>query len=581
MQDQKNLFLFMFVTIGVLFVYDYFFASPQRVLEKNAALHKTNSQEDLLYPAVKVAKEVANASTREEILRKGARVFLENDFVRFSIRLQGARLDDLVLKKYKDALGAEGKEIILFSPHGTDQAYYVDFGWLSQEQEKEFFPQMDSVWSVVEQLPDSVTLRWENPQGVLFLRRIFIDDRYLVQYQDTIENTTSRLIDVNAYGLMRRVEPQIEGFFILHEGPVGVFHDTLEEIDYSDLRSEKIGTFAYETKKGWVGFTDKYWLSTFLLTGQDTSQGTDTRTVENLKPRLDQEVRARLFYGPSLGMYQVDVAFPSLQILPFQSLTRTHEIFVGPKDLRILQSYQKEFVLPLFDRAIDFGWLWFITVPFLQLILYFYDLLGNFGLAILAMTVLVKLALFPLVSKSYATMWRMRKLQPKIKELQERYGSDRLQLQKEIMGCYKKEKVNPVSGCLPVLLQMPIFFALYKVLYVAIEMRHSHFYLWITDLSARDSTSIFNLFGLLPFTPPGFLMIGVLALLMGTSMWVQQKLGARPTDPLQAQIMSWLPIVFTFLLASFPSGLLIYWTWNNVLSIVQQIYINRRLDKMS
>jgi YidC/Oxa1 family membrane protein insertase len=408
-----------------------------------------------------------------------------------------------------------------------------------------------------------VTLTWDNGQGLRFERSLALDENYMFTVTQRVLNDGDTDVQLSPYGLISRTgTPEILGFYILHEGLIGVLNDTLEEIDYSDLVDD--GPDQFETTSGWLGITDKYWLT-------------------SLVPDQQRQVQARFLHTAPNGQdkYQSDYLYQTMTIPAGGTAEITSRLFAGAKEANLLDTYRDELGIPLFDRAVDFGWFYFLTKPFFHALHYFAEKLGNFGLSILLLTVLIKLAFFPLANKSYKAMAKMRKVQPEMLELRERYGDDKQKLNQEMMALYKREGANPVSGCLPVVIQIPVFFALYKVLFVTIEMRQAPFYGWIEDLSVRDPTTILNGFGLFPWVVPdlgvfNLLNLGVWPILMGITMMLQHRLNPQPADPVQAKIFFFMPIVFTFLLAQFPAGLVIYWTWNNLLSIMQQAVIMKR-----
>ncbi len=408
--------------------------------------------------------------------------------------------------------------------------------------------------------PDQpVTLTWDNGENLRFSRTVAIDENYMFTITQRVENTGDEPVTLHPYGLISRWgTPPTLGFFILHEGPIGVLAGTLEEIDYDDLRED--GPIELPSQGGWLGITDKYWLA-------------------SLVPDQESELVAnfRHYIAEGQDRYQVDYLRPAMTVPPGETIEVTDRLFAGAKEVGLLDFYANEYGIPLFDRAVDFGWFYFLTKPIFHILHFFYQLLGNYGLAILLLTLLVKLLFYPLANKSYRAMSKMKKLQPEMMRLREQFGDDKMRMNQELMALYKKEQVNPMSGCLPIVVQIPVFFALYKVLFVSIEMRHAPFFGWIQDLSAPDPTSLFNVFGLLPWDPPAFLMIGIWPLLMGATMLLQTKLNPQPADPIQAKVMMLLPLMFIFLFATFPAGLVIYWTWNNVLSISQQWVIMKRM----
>ena len=404
-----------------------------------------------------------------------------------------------------------------------------------------------------------VVLTWDNGQGLRFVRTMAVDENFMFTVTQKVENTTGQPVTLHPYGLLSRTNKpaDIQDMYILHEGPLGVFDGTLKEVDYAELETSK--GESHDSTGGWIGYTDKYWL-TALAPG----------AAEKVTMRLTHQAQ-----GPN-HKYQVDFMGIAMTVPAGGSVEDTTHFFAGSKQLELLDGYGDKYGISHFDLAIDFGWFYFLTKPFFYMLTWFAKHLGNFGLAILALTVVIKLAFFPLANKSYVAMSKMKKLQPEIQAMQQRFGDDKMRMNQELMALYKREKVNPVSGCLPVVIQIPVFFALYKVLYGTIEMRHEPFYGRSTDLWAIDHTSIFNLFGLIPWTPPALLMNGVWPLIMGFTMWLQQKLNPQPTDPVQAKMFTFLPFLFTFLLASFPAGLVIYWAWSNTLSIAQQWVIMRK-----
>ncbi|MEQ9639484.1 MAG: membrane protein insertase YidC [Alphaproteobacteria bacterium] len=514
--------------------------------------------------AVMIPGTPQDAERMRQAAVAGGRVTIESPRLIGSIALTGGHVDDLTLTDYKLTLKPDSPKIHLLSPVGSPAPYYATFGW-SADGEGVAVPTPQTVWQASGDTlaPDRpVTLTWDNGAGLAFERRFALDRDYMITVTQTIKNNGTAALGLHAYGLVRRIDtPQTTGFYILHEGPIGVLNDALKEIDYDDLQDE--GAITATTGKGWIGITDKYWLAA-LAPADEGFTATFRHWREANRDR-----------------YQVDVLHGVGQVQPGAAASVTTRLFAGAKEVQLLDRYEETFGIPLFDRAVDFGWFYFLTKPFFYVLDFFYNLIGNFGLAIMLLTVCVKLIFFPLANKSYKAMSKMKALQPEMVKLRERFGEDRQKLNQEMMGLYKKEKVNPAAGCLPILIQIPVFFALYKVLFVSIEMRHAPFYGWIKDLSAPDPTTVWNLFGLIPFDAaaylPDFLMIGVWPILMGVSMFLQQKLNPAPADPVQAKVFMFMPIFFTFLLGTFAAGLVIYWTWNNLLSIAQQYVIMRRM----
>ena len=466
-----------------------------------------------------------------------------------------------MLSDYQVSTAPGAADVALLSPPGAPDTYFVEFGWVPAEEGTEV-PGPETVWqaSSDELRPDQpVTLVWENGDGLRFERVISIDDDYLISVTQRVANSGEEAVTLRPYGLISRWgTPATLGFYILHEGPIGVLGGQLEEIDYDDLQED--GAIELPSTGGWLGITDKYWLAALI-------------------PDQDRELRATFRHHLADGQdrYQVDYLHPPVTVAPGETVEASERLFAGAKEVELLDRYSEAYGIPLFDRAVDFGWFYFLTKPLFHVLHFFYGLAGNYGVAILLLTLLVKLLFYPLANKSYRAMSKMKKLQPEMMRLREQFGDDKMRMNQELMALYKKEQVNPMSGCLPIIVQIPVFFALYKVLFVSIEMRHAPFFGWIQDLSAPDPTTIFNLFGLIPWDPPSFLMIGIWPLLMGATMLLQTKLNPQPADPMQARIMMLLPLMFIFLFATFPAGLVIYWTWNNVLSITQQWVIMKRM----
>lgn len=489
------------------------------------------------------------------------RLRIEGARLQGSLRLRGARLDDLQLTDYRESLEAESRNIVLLAPSATPKAYYAEFGWAVGAGTDVPVPGTATPWQangdvLVPNAP--ITLKWDNGQGLLFQRTISIDENYLITVTQQVSNRGTVPVALHPYGLLSRSNPpDTLGFFILHEGPIGVLNDELKEVDYDDLEDD--GRVTQQSKGGWLGITDKYWLTALV---PDQSDAIDAS--------FNHAVLA------DTNRYQVDFLGGARTIPAGSTIEVTNRLFAGAKEVHLLDRYEQTQGIPRFDLAVDFGWFYFLTKPIFFVIDYLYKHLGNFGLAILVFTVFIRILFYPLASKSFRSMHTMRKLQPEMVRLREQYADDRQKLHQAMMELYRNEKVNPMAGCLPIAMQIPVFFALYKVLFVTIEMRHAPFYGWIQDLSAADPTNLFNLFGLIPWDAPLFLQVGIWPLLMGVSMFLQQKINPQPVDPMQAKIFLALPVVFTFVLAQFPAGLVIYWTWNNMLSMAQQWLIYKR-----
>lgn len=499
--------------------------------------------------------------TREAQLAESARLPIKTHRLRGSIALKGARIDDLVLLDYKVTIDKNSPNVVLFSPSGTERGYYAQFGWVPADSSVKV-PDEQSVWSasadvLTENTP--VTLSWDNQEGLVFERVVTIDDNYMFTVTDRVRATDGTTATLFPYGLIGRDGvPFTSGFYILHEGPIGVFNGTLEEVDYDDLQDGDEPTF--NSTGGWLGMTDKYWLAALI-------------------PDQTEPVKARMWQRLANGRDKFQTDFldeNGKTVTASQPIEATTRLFAGAKEVDLLESYKEQLGLPLFDRAVDFGYLWFFTKPLFHALDWLYGIVGNFGIAIMILTLGVKILFFPLANKSYKAMSRMKLLQPEMAKLREKYPDDRQKMQQEMMAMYKREKVNPAAGCIPILIQIPVFFALYKVLFVSIEMRHAPFFGWIHDLSAKDPSNIFELFGLIPWDAPHWAHFGAWPLIMGLTMFIQQRVNPQPADPVQARIFMFMPLIFTVFLASFPAGLVIYWAWNNSLSILQQTIIMRR-----
>lgn len=511
---------------------------------------------------------VAAAQSRSDILGGSPRVTIETPRLSGSISLTGGRLDDLVLTELRETLDEGSPNIVLLSPVGTAEPYYANFGW-SAGAAAVPMPDASTVWTAdrTTLTPEQpVTLSWENGQGLRFEKIFEVDENYLFTVHQRVVNNSDQAFTASPYGLINRTgTPDTLGFYILHEGLVGVLNDNLQEIDYSDVLEAENRVISETSDGGWLGITDKYW-GTALIPDQSVSVTTRFSGVTN----------------GGVASYQTDYLFnDGMVIAPGGSSETTNSLFAGAKVVSQIDRYEEKLSVNHFDKIVDFGWFYYITKPLFYALHYLNEAIGNFGVAILILTVFIKLAFFPLANKSYKAMAKMRKLQPEMLELRERFGEDKQRLNQEMMALYKREGANPMSGCLPILVQIPVFFALYKVMFVTIEMRQAPFFGWIKDLSAPDPTSILNAFGLLPWGVPelgalNILNLGVWPLIMGITMFLQQKLNPQPPDPIQAKIFLFMPIMFTFLLATFPAGLVIYWAWNNTLSIIQQAVIMKR-----
>ncbi|MBG6117641.1 MULTISPECIES: membrane protein insertase YidC [unclassified Sphingobium] len=562
MDDKKNIILAVLLTAAILFgwpyVSTYFFPAanpPATKIEGGKTTPVANPAAD---PA---ADSVAAIRDRAVVLKESPRIPIRTPKLDGSINLKGVRIDDIVLPTYKETIAKDSPDVRLYSPAGTQDAYFAGFGWQGEGLKT---PNKDTVWTAQgsELTPTSpVTLTWNNGVGQTFEIRLSVDENYMITAAQKVSNSGAGTVGVKPYGYISRSSiPKDPDTWTIHIGPMGVFNDAANyDVNYKDL-DKGPSTRDFQSKGGWIGFTDKYWLSALV-------------------PGKDADVAAQFRKGAGT-QYQADVALDSTMLVPGKSVTQTLRLFVGAKEVKTLQAYERGGV-KLFDRAIDWGWFYWFEQPIFALLHWLFETLGNFGVAIICLTFVVRGLMFPVAQRQFASMAAMRAVQPKMKALQEKYKDDKPRLQQEMMALYKTEKVNPLAGCLPIFIQIPIFFALYKVLMLTIEMRHQPFVLWIKDLSAPDPLHILNLFGLLPFTPPSFLGIGVLALLLGISMYFQFKLNPAQMDPMQQQIFSIMPWMMMFIMAPFAAGLLVYWITNNCLSMAQQWWLYRRHPVLS
>jgi YidC/Oxa1 family membrane protein insertase len=573
MENNRNFFITIALSVLILTLWQVFYMNPRieaqreaarieagRAQEDNGAGNATPAQPGAIPSAP--GNDVVPAG-REQALAATSRVRIETPSLEGSINLVGARLDDLKLKHYRETVEPNSPEIELLNPATLPNGYFAEIGFVGNEQTGAV-PGPDTLWTVEGNptlTPSTpVTLTFANDKGLTFRRTIAVDDRYMFTVTDTVENASDAAVSLSNYGRVTRFEKsEVSSSYVLHEGLIGVTgEEGLQEHKYSAVEGDKQYTPSKSTD-GWLGITDKYWAVTLVPTEKQPFQ-----------PRF-------AYFEDGRQRYQSDFLTDAITVAAGQSTTLESEIFAGAKEVATINAYEKERNIRRFDLLIDWGWFYFITKPMFWLIDTLYRFFGNFGVAILATTVVVKAVFFPLANKSYKSMANMKKVQPKMLEIREKYADDKMKQQQAMMELYKTEKINPVAGCWPVLIQIPVFFALYKVLYITIEMRHAPFFGWIRDLAAPDPTSIFNLFGLLPFTPPEFLPhLGVWAVIMGITMFLQMRMNPAPPDPTQAMIFNWMPVVFTFMMGSFPAGLVIYWAWNNLLSILQQGFIMKR-----
>ena len=551
--DSKNTIAAIALSSAVIVLYSLFFI-PEKSSKDQNLVEKEKIEQSTDTPMLE-QKETLIEISRKDALTESERVEFENPNVIGSISLKGAAIDDLTFKNYNVELEGDEK-IILLGPRNIKEGYLIESGFVTSDKNIDI-PTSETIWSIkgnkklTENSP--IKLSWTNDQGITFEKEISLDDKYLFSIKQRVINKTNGKYDFYSYGQIIRNEiPDIIDFLILHEGLIATLDDELIEEDYDDIQEKK---FTKTAQKGWLGISDKYWITSLI-----PPQNKEFKTTFDYKDKF----RANF------------IATEPLELGPNNSIEENLQIIVAAKRVDVIDGYAKSLAIDKFDLVIDWGFLYFITKPLFFGIDYFFKLLGNYGLAIIAITICIRLVFFPLANFSFRSMAKMKALTPEMVRLKELHKNDKMKLQQEMMALYKKEKVNPMSGCLPILVQIPVFFALYKVLFVTIEMRHMPFYGWIHDLSERDPTSIFNLFGLLPYDVPSFLMIGAWPVAMGVSMWVQQKLNPAPTDPMQAKIFMFFPLFLTVILAPFPSGLVIYWTVNNILTMAQQVFIMKR-----
>ena len=561
---QDNVFngkfwIAMVVAIVILVSWDYLFLKDQREAETLKNQEALKSQQKQLPNNLNINNILNNTPKREDVFIKSSRIMINNSVINGSLSLVDGVIDDISLKKYKNSIELNSENIRIFDLQNTKNAYFFKSGWFNQSKQEEII--LNGLWSgnSLELTPTNPIILTSSKNGLIFKKTISIDDLYLITIVDEIFNKNNVSIALIPYAyILRHNDPNVEDLFISHEGFVGDVGGSLERIDYSEVLGK---SYDYKTLGGFIGFTDKYWLSSILL-----SKGEEKASFSSFKDTLE------------INNYKVSSTANSVDINPNDSYKITTQLFVGPKEYNVIAYYNQSLKLGKFDDTIDFGWFFFFTKPMIKFLLWIHSIVGNFGLAILIFTIIIRLAILPIAYKSYVSMAKMKDLQPKMKSLKETYKSDMPRYNKELMELYKKEKVNPLSGCLPILLQIPIFFSIYKVIFVSIEMRHAPFWGWIKDLSAMDNTNIFTLFGLIPWDAPDLLHIGVWPILMGLSMYIQQKLNTAQTlDKMQQRIMNMMPVFLTIVLAKFPVGLVIYWTWSNVLSIVQQYFINKKV----
>ncbi|HWW37497.1 MAG TPA: membrane protein insertase YidC [Xanthobacteraceae bacterium] len=594
MIEHKNTILAIVLSLIVVVGWNFFIAKPQIERQQREAQLKQQEQTQLQQPQAQPGGAPATPQTgapsvpgapgavaqpatpsRDSVVAAAPRIPIQTPTLSGSINLKGARIDNLLLEQYRETVDPNSPAIVLFSPSGAPQAYYAEFGFVPAAGVTEKMPGPDTVWtqegSGALTAGHPVTLVYDNGGGLIFRRTIAVDDRYLFTLKDEVQNKGSAAVALFPYALIsRHGTPQVQGYYILHEGFIGVMGDQGEQAQtYKNMHDKK--ELQWDVVNAWLGFTDKYWAAALL-------------------PDIDARVHARYSAGEVGGQntYQTDYLLDQKTIAPGAAVSVNARLFAGAKEVSVVGinfplanagGYNQALNLNHFDLLIDWGWFYFLTKPMFLALDFFFHLVGNFGIAILIVTVLVKILFFPLANKSYASMAKMKAVQPEMTMIRERYADDKMKQQQAMMELYKKEKINPIAGCLPIAIQIPVFFSLYKVLFITIEMRHAPFYGWIKDLSAQDPTNIFTLFGLIPFDPTvlplvgSYLHLGIWPLIMGVTMWVQMKLNPPPPDPTQQMVFNWMPLIFTFMLGSFPAGLVIYWAWNNTLSVLQQSVI--------
>src|SRR5262245_54875700 len=581
MTDQKNTLLAIILSALVLIGWQIFFGMPQMEKEKQKQAQQQQQQQAPAPPVSQpgttpqpgtvpqVPGGPGQTMSREAALAQSPRVGIQTPSVAGSIALKGGRIDDLSLSKYRETVDPKSPAVVLLAPSGSPHPFYAEFGWTPAAGTTVKLPGGDTTWQQqgtgALSVDRPVTLVYDNGEGLEFRRTFTVDDKYLFTIKDEVVNKGAAPVTLYPYALIsRHGTPKTEGFYILHEGLIGVLGEKgLQEVTYSDIEKEKKKTF--NVTNAWLGITDKYWAATLV-------------------PDTTARVKAEFSSGllGNLKTYQTDYLLDPLTIAPGATGAANARLFAGAKEVETVDNYDRRLELNKFDRLIDWGYFYFITKPLFLAMDWIYHRVGNFGLAILIITVLIKIVFFPLANKSYASMAKMKAVQPEMMAIRERYADDKMKQQQALMELYKKEQINPLAGCLPILIQVPVFFALYKVLFISLEMRHAPFYGWIRDLSAPDPTNLFTLFGLIPWDPTllpvlgQFLHIGFWPLVMGVTMWVQMKLNPAPPDPTQKMIFDWMPIIFTFMLASFSAGLVIYWAWNNTLSVLQKNVIMKR-----
>ena len=573
--NKRNLVIAIAISLAILIGYQFIMPKPEPVPVQPAQTSQGPSAPDseakvgagnVATPAGEKAAETVK--DRPSVLASVERIKIEAPRIHGSIALTGARFDDLTLKEYRETLDPNSPEIVLLSPSGTEHPYFVEFGWIA-EGTGIAVPDAKTVWQPDRETltPETpITLSWDNGQGLIFSHKVAVDGDYMFTVTQRVENKGTTPATLYSFGQIQRVgyPSKLEDYYVLHEGPLAVLNGTLVESKYGEL-VDTLGCAIKDTSiGGWLGITDKYWL---------------TALIPDQSAKISAQIGSALgsIAGTCEPRFKTNYLREAVTVQPGAAAELTDRLFTGAKVVQLLNHYEETIGVPRFDDAVDFGWLWFLTKPMFHIIDFFFRNVGNFGVAILLLTVCVRILLFPLANKAYVSMSKMRKLQPEMLKLRERHKDDKVRFQQETMALYKREKANPIAGCFPILVQIPVFFALYKVLLVSLEMRHAPFFWWIQDLSAPDPMTLITGFGYLDWPAPAFVMIGIWPIVYAVTLFLQQKLNPQPMDPVQAKILLALPLVFLFMFAQFPAGLVIYWTWNNVLSIAQQYAIMRRM----
>ena len=549
MTETKKVYLAVFLSIVVLFVTSKLFPVEELSTEPQPEIAKVEEK-----PSLQPLELEEESLTTEEALAKDKRINISNSALDGSLRSRGARLDNLFLLRHRQALAKDSGNVELLIPAKTDNPYYTEFGWISQDKSIKT-PNSETNWTVKGNgltANSPVILEWNNDQGVKFTRKITVDDDYMFFVEDNIENNSGKNLSFYPYGLISRQPDDMAKIAgIVHQGLIGVLGGSLKERKYDAIKDDKKEVF--ETQGGWAGFSDHYWFTSLIF---------------------NRDVKSKVTFSyPKENTFQIDYIGEIINIENNAVASNSIMLFAGAKEIRLIDRYARKFQIEKFDLSIDFGWYYFLTKPFFYILDYLYNLIGNMGWAILVFAALLRLIMFPIASKSYESMGKMKKCQPKIQDIRERYPDDKRKRDQELMELYRKEKINPASGCLPIFIQIPVFFSLYKVLNIAIEIRHAPFIGWIKDLSAPDPLTISVMTGL-PI--PAMLNIGVWPIVMGITMYIQQKLGPTPANKDQARMFAFMPIIFTFIMGNFASGLVIYWTLSNILSILQQRAIMKK-----